>query len=296
MAKISKATIEAKGIEITVQNAVGQPDYFSLTDIAKFKSDAPDDVIKNWLRRIDTLEYIGLWEQLNNPGFKPVEFDGLLAQAGRNRFVLSPKKWIETTDAIGIISKSGRYGGTFAHIDIAMEFASWISPEFKLYIIKDYQRLKNDEGRRLQLEWNAKRELSKVNYRIHTDAIKAHLVPENLTPQQINYTYASEADMLNVALFGKTAKQWRDENPETAGNIRDEANIYQLIVLVNMESMNAELIKQSMAQKDRLVVLRKMAVDQMESLLKSAAVQALGDTLNISVPQLPEAPKKEGEE
>ena len=184
----------------------------SLTDIAKYKSDAPDDVVKNWLRNRETIEFLGLWEQLNNPNFKPVEFDGFKMAAGSNAFVLSPQKWIAATNAIGLRSKSGRYGGgTFAHVDIAMEFASWISPEFKLYIIKEHQRLKTDESHRLTLEWNAKRELAKVNYRIHTDAIKEHLLPKTLTPQQVNSTYASEADMLNVALFGMTAKQWRTQ-------------------------------------------------------------------------------------
>lgn len=279
MSKPIKTVIEAKGLQIAVHTTTKQADYISLTDIAKYKSDAPDDVIKNWMRNRETIEFIGLWEQLNNPNFKPVEFDGFRMAAGRNAFVLSPKKWIEATGAIGIQSKSGRYGGTFAHVDIAMEFASWISPEFKLYIIKDYQRLKTDEGHRLALEWNAKRELSKVNYRIHTDAIKEHLLPQHLTPQQINFTYASEADMLNMALFGVTAKQWRTRYPDAAGNIRDHADIYQLIVLVNLESMNAELIKQGLAQKERLAYLNKMAIEQMRSLMDSTAVQRLNETL-----------------
>ncbi|MCL1919053.1 MAG: KilA-N domain-containing protein [Peptococcaceae bacterium] len=297
MAKITKSKIEAKGIEISIQTGTDRQDYFSLTDIAKFKNpDEPRFVIQNWMRLRNSVEYLGLWETLNNPNFNRVEFEAVKSEAGTNVFALSPQKWIEATGAIGIVSKGGRYGGTYAHSDIALKFAAWLSVELELYIIKDYQRLKNDEGRRLQLEWNAKRELSKINYRIHTDAIKVHLIPENLTPQQINYTYASEADMLNVALFGKTAKQWRDENREASGNIRDEANIYQLIILVNIESMNAELIKQGMVQKDRLVFLRKMAVEQMDSLLKSTAVQSLSDTLNISMPRLPEAPKKEDEE
>ena len=279
MTKQIKTTIEAKGLQIAVHTTAKQPDYISITDIAKYKSDAPDDVVKNWMRNRETIEFLGLWEQLNNPNFKPVEFDGFKNAAGRNAFVLSPKKWIETTGAIGIQSKSGRYGGTFAHVDIALEFASWISPEFKLYIIKDYQRLKTDEGHRLALEWNAKRELSKVNYRIHTDAIKAHLLPQHLTAQQINFTYASEADMLNMALFGMTAKQWRTRYPDASGNIRDHADIYQLIVLVNLESMNAELIKQGLVQKDRLAYLNRMAIEQMRSLMDSAAVQRLNETL-----------------
>lgn len=287
MPKRVKTTIQAKGLQIAMHTTTDQTDYISLTDIAKYKSDAPDDVVKNWMRNRETIEFLGLWEQLNNPDFKPVEFDGFRAAAGRNAFVLSPKKWIEATGAIGIQSKSGRYGGTFAHVDIAMEFASWISPEFKLYIIKDYQRLKTDEGHRLTLEWNAKRELSKVNYRIHTDAIKEYLLPQHLTPRQINFTYASEADMLNVALFGMTAKEWRTRHPDAAGNIRDQADIYQLIVLVNMESMNAELIKQGMTQKDRLTYLNKMAIEQMRSLINSAAARRLNEITPAS-PALPE--------
>ena len=290
MPKHIKATIQAKGVEIALQT-IGSADYISLTDIAKYKNDAPDDVIKNWIRNRETIESLGLWEQLNNPGFKPVEFDGFRIAAGRNAFVLSPQKWIKATGAIGIQSKSGRYGGTFAHVDIAMEFASWISPEFKLYIIKDYQRLKTDEGHRLALEWNAKRELSKVNYRIHTDAIKEYLLPQHLTSQQVNFTYANEADMLNMALFGMTAKQWRTQHPDAAGNMRDHADIYQLIVLVNLESMNAELIKQGMPQNERLAYLNNMAIEQMRSLINSAAVQRLNMTIS-DTPALP-APSQE---
>ena len=288
MPKQIKAVIQAKGLQIAVHSSVNQADYISLTDIAKYKSDAPDDVVKNWLRSRETIEFLGLWEQLNNPDFKPVEFDGFRMAAGRNAFVLSPQKWIKATNAIGLRSKSGRYGGgTFAHIDIAMEFASWVSPEFKLYIIKDYQRLKTDESHRLALDWNAKRELAKINYRIHTDAIKAYLLPKGLTPQQVNITYASEADMLNVALFGMTAKQWRDQHPGDTGNIRDYADIYQLIVLVNLESMNAELIKQGLVQKERLTYLNKMAIEQMRSLINSVAVQRLNETISPAVPTLP---------
>ena len=280
MPKQIKATIEAQGLQIAVYSQKNQADYISLTDIAKYKSDMPADVVKNWMRSRETIEFLGLWEQLNNPEFKLVEFDQFKNAAGRNAFVLPPQKWIEATNAIGLRSKSGRYGGgTFAHVDIAMEFASWISPEFKLYIIKDYQRLKTDEGHRLALEWNAKRELSKINYRIHTDAIKEYLLPQNLTQQQINFTYASEADMLNVALFGMTAKQWREQHPKEPGNIRDYADIYQLIVLVNIESMNAELIKQGMIQKERLTYLNRMAIEQTRSLVNSAAVQRLNETL-----------------
>lgn len=281
MPKTSKMTIHAKGVEISVLSSVKESDYISITDIAKYKSDDPTAVIQNWLRNRETIEFLGLWEKLNNPNFKPLEFEGFRMEAGRNAFVLSPKKWIESTDAIGLRSKAGRYGGTFAHVDIALEFASWISPEFKLYIIKDYQRLKTDENYVQSLEWNAKRELAKVNYRIHTDAIKEHLLPKHLTPQQTSFTYANEADMLNVALFGMTAKEWRKQNPEASGNIRDAANIYQLIVLVNLESMNAELIKQKMPQRDRLVYLNNMAIGQMQSLADSAAVKHLNDIINV---------------
>jgi hypothetical protein len=278
--KAFNGKINAKGIEIAIRTSANQMDYISITDIAKYKSNAPDDVIKNWIRNRATIEFIGLWEQLNNPNFKPVEFDGFKNEAGSNTFILSPKKWINATNAIGIQSKSGRYGGTYAHIDIAMEFASWVSSEFKLYIIKDYQRLKADESYRFQLEWNAKRDLSKVNYHIHTDAIKEHLIPPTLTAQQISFTYASEADMLNMALFGIAAKQWREQNPDLSGNMRDHANIYQLIVLVNLESMNAELIKQGLSQKKRLTYLNNMAIGQMKSLVDNAAVKRLNETIS----------------
>ncbi len=279
MLKQIKTTIQAKGLSIAL-HSTSQADYISLTDIAKYRSDAPADVVKNWMRSRESIEFLGLWEQLNNPDFKLVEFDQFRADAGRNSFVLSPQKWIAATGAIGIQSKSGRYGGTFAHVDIAMEFASWISPEFKLYIIKDYQRLKKDESHKLSLEWNAKRELAKVNYRIHTDAIKAHLLPKHLTPQQINFTYASEADILNMALFGMTAKQWRTQNSELEGNIRDYADIYQLIILVNIEIMNAELIKQGKLQGERLKYLNNMAIEQMRSLINNSSVQKLNSSIN----------------
>ena len=290
MPKPTKSSITAKGLPIKVQSTK-EADYISLTDIARYKSDAPDDVVRNWLRNLDTIEFLGLWEELNNPGFKPVEFDGFRKNAGRNAFTLSPKRWIEATGAIGLRSSSGRYGGTFAHLDIAMEFASWISPEFKLYIIKDYQRLKTDEGHRLQLEWNAKRELTKVNYRIHTNAIKDHLIPTLLSPQQISLAYASEADMLNVALFGKTAKEWRGQNPELEGNIRDHATMHQLIVLVNLESMNAELIKQNLPQEKRLAYLNNMAIEQMTLLVNNAAAERLNKSI---LPELPMLPGKSG--
>ena len=266
MGKIVKEVIHANGIDIGIYTEDFQNEYISITDIARYKSDEPKDVIKNWMRSKDTIEFLGLWENLHNSKFKGVEFDSFRAQAGANAFTMSPKKWIESTDAIGIVSKSGRYGGTYAHADIAFEFASWISPEFKLYIIKDYKRLKVEENSRLSLNWNLNRELSKLNYRIHTDAIKANLIPPELTPLQISCTYANEADLLNVVLFGKTAKNWRDENPDETGNIRDQATIYQLLVLANMESYNAVLIQQGKTQAERMKLLHELAVQQMKTL------------------------------
>ena len=266
MPKIVKEMIHAKGIDIGIYTEDFQSEYISITDIARYKSDDPTAVIQNWMRNRDVIEFLGLWERLHNSNFKPLEFEGFKNQAGANAFTMSPKKWIEATDAIGIVSKSGRYGGTYAHSDIAFEFASWISPEFKLYIIKDYKRLKSEENSRLSLNWNLNRELSKLNYRIHTDAIKANLIPPELTSAQIAYTYASEADMLNVVLFGKTAKQWRDENQNETGNIRDQATIYQLLVLSNMESYNAILIQQGKSQAERMKLLHELAVQQMTTM------------------------------
>ncbi len=263
---IKKETIHAKGFEISIYTPDYENEYISLTDIAKYKSDAPNDVVKNWMRNRETLEFLGLWESLNNPNFKPVEFDGFRKEAGLHAFTMSPSKWIDSVNAIGIVSKAGRYGGTYAHSDIALEFASWISAEFKLYIVKDYQRLKHDENSRLSLNWNLNREIVKLNYRIHTDAIKEYLIPPELTPEQISYKYASEADMLNVVLFGVTAKQWRENNSGKKGNIRDDASIHQLLVLANMESYNAILIGQGKIMSERIVLLRKLAVKQMEKL------------------------------
>lgn len=229
------AKIIVQNTNITIINHNGD-DYISLTDLARHKSDEPNAVIANWMRNRNTIEYLGVWEQLYNPGFKPTEFEGFRLQAGLNAFTLSPKKWIETTDAIGIVSKSGRYGGTYAHKDIAFKFASWISVEFELYIVKEFQRLKTEEQR--LLGWSAKRELSKINYRIHTDAIKHNLIPAEVTPAQASIIYANEADVLNVAMFGVTAKQWRDAHPDLKGNIRDYATINELICLSNMESFD----------------------------------------------------------
>ena len=275
-----KATINANGTEITIISQGNQDDYISLTDIARYKSDEPKDVIKNWMRSKSTIEFLGLWEQLNNPNFKGVEFDAFKNEAGANAFTLSPQKWIDSTNAIGIISRAGRGGGTFAHKDIAFEFASWVSAEFKLYIIKDYQRLKSDENSRLSLEWNVNRTISKINYKIHTDAIKDKLIPLGVTPAQQGITYASEAEVLNVALFGKTSKEWRVENPDKKGNIRDYATIQQLIVLSNLESMNAELIKGGISQRERLCKLNKMAIEQLSSLLGNSNIKLLGSKAN----------------
>ena len=275
--KAVKETIHAKGMDIGIYTTDFENEFISLTDIAKYKSDDPNATICNWMRNRETLEFLGLWESLHNPSFKPLEFEGFRGKAGLNAFTMSPSKWINGVDAVGIISKAGRYGGTYAHSDIAFEFASWISAEFKLYIIKDYKRLKTDKNSRLSLGWNLNREISKLNYRIHTDAIKDNLIPPELTPEQISFTYASEADLLNVALFGITAKQWRDANPDKNGNTRDYATLNQLLVLANMESYNAVLIEQGKTQSERLVLLRKMAVKQMETLaaLNISALQQL---------------------
>ena len=264
---IKRETIHAGGIDIGIYTTDFKNEFISLTDIAKYRSIDPRVTIHNWLRGRDVVEFLGLWEVLHNPDFKRIDFDTFKENAGSNAFVFSIRDWTEKLDAIGLFTKSGRYGGgIYAHIDIAFEFASWISPEFKLYIIKDYQRLKSDENSRLSLNWNLNREVAKLNYRIHTDAIKANLIPPDLTPEQISYKYANEADLLNVALFGKTAKQWRDENTGKKGNIRDEANLNQLLVLANMESYNAILIEQGKLMSERLVLLRDLAIRQMQTL------------------------------
>jgi hypothetical protein len=253
-----------------------QEDYICITDIARYKNaDGTDDLIRNWIRNRNTIEFLGIWEQLNNPNFKPVEFDGFKKLAGLNSFTLTPKQWIEKTGAIGLISKSGRYGGTFAHKDIAFEFASWISVEFKLYLIKEFQRLKNEEIESKRLEWNLQRTLAKINYTIHTDAIKETLIPPTLNKRQTSIVYASEADVLNMALFGKTAKEWRDENPGKDGNIRDEAMLEQLVVLTNLESINAVLIRQGLPQGERLIKLNEIAITQMRSLLSNQTMKRL---------------------
>ena len=268
MSKVKKDTIEAKGIAIQVYTEDFKNDYISLTDIARYKnSEEPNVVVANWMRNYNTIEYLGIWEQLNSLEFNPLEFEGFLKEAGSNAFTLSPQKWVNMTKAKGIYVKLGRGGGTFAHKDIAFKFASWISAEFELYIIKDYQRLKDDENSRLSLGWNLNREISKINYKIHTDAIKEYLL-KDLTNEQLSYQYASEADMLNVALFNKRAKQWREENPDLKGNMRDYASLNELLVLANMESYNAILIGKGMDQKERMIELRKLARTQLMSLEK----------------------------
>ena len=266
-------TIIVKETPITIIE-VGEQDYISLTDMVKSFGD--ETIIYNWMRNRNTVEFLGLWEQIYNPVFKPVEFERFKTEAGLNRFSLSPKKWIEATNAIGVISKSGRYGGgTYAHKDIAFEFGSWLSAEFKLYLIKEFQRLKEDENSRLSLDWNLHRTLAKVNYRIHTDSIKEHIIPPAITKEQVAQIYATEADLLNVAMFGKTAAQWRKENNDKKGNIRDYSTIEQLLVLANMESLNAEFIRMKLPQPERLKKLNQTAIAQLKSLLNSPHINKL---------------------
>jgi hypothetical protein len=270
MAKISVLNNE---ITVCSQN---EEDYICITDIAKYKnSDRTDDLIRNWIRNRNTIEFLGIWEQLNNPNFNPVEFDGFRKSAGLNSFTLTPGQWIEKTNAIGIISKPGRYGGTYAHKDIAFEFASWISVEFKLYLIKEFQRLKDEEYK--QLGWDIRRNLSKINYRIHTDAIKENLIPPELTKAQTSLIYASEADVLNMALFGMTAKEWRDANSGQKGNIRDYADISQLVCLSNLETLNAHFINDGLPQEERLFKLNQIAIHQMKLLAADNQITKLAE-------------------
>ncbi|WP_347052816.1 KilA-N domain-containing protein [Flavobacterium olei] len=261
--------INVQGIDVVVYED-NKEDFMSLTDIARHRdSERSDYVLQNWMRNRSTIEFIGLWEKFNNPDFNSIEFDGIKNLAGSNSFSLTPKRWIESTNAIGIISKTGRYGGTFAHKDIAFEFATWLSAEFKFYLIKEFQRLKEDEGNSKKIEWNVQRTISKINYSIHTDAIKENLIPLLIAHSEKSFVYADEADLLNVALFGKTARQWREENPDERGNIRDSASIEQLVVLSNLESINAMLIKQGILQDERLLKMNEIAIYQMKSLIKS---------------------------
>ena len=275
MSKTKRTSIEVQGTAVAIVSH-GAADFISLTDIARYRnSQEPFAVINNWKRSRSTIEFLGLWEKLTNPDFKPLEFERFKNEAGSNYFVLSPQRWIESTQAIGITSKSGRYGGTFAHRDIAFEFASWISSEFKLYLIVEFQRLKDEENDRLKLEWNLQRTLSKINYRIHTDAIKETLIPTTITQAQAGFVYANEADLLNVALFGQTAKQWRDAHPDAEGNIRDHAPLEQLVVLTNLESLNSVLIRQGLSQPERLQKLNEIAITQMRTLLSDNNVKRL---------------------
>ena len=274
MGKSKKTTIEVQGSAITIL-AKEQGDYISLTDMTR-TFDGAGALIEQWLKNKDTVLFLGVWEQLHNPEFNSLEFEGIRNEAGRNSFYLSAKAWIERTGAIGMTASAGRYGGTYAHKDIAFEFGSWLSPEFKLYLIKEFQRLKDDENRHLSLAWNLNRTLSKLNYRIHTDAIKERLIPTAITPAQAAIVYANEADLLNVALFGRTAKQWREANPDLDGNMRDHAAIEQLLVLANLEAMNAELIHMGLSQADRLKRLNEIAIRQMQTLTAAPGVRRLG--------------------
>ena len=265
-----------RGTEVSIQWNMERDDYISLTDIAKVKdSDNPRYIIQNWMRNRNTIEFLGVWESLYNPDFNRVEFDAFRSQAGLNSFVMTPQKWIDATAAIGIISKAGRYGGTYAHKEIAFEFASWISVEFKLYLVKEFERLKTEEMRRFG--WDIKRNLPKINYRIHTDAIKENLIPPELSAKQVSLVYASEADVLNMALFGMTAKEWRDSHPELKGNIRDYANVSQLVCLANLENLNAVFISEGMPQAERLARLNAIAISQMQVLTQDHRIEILED-------------------
>jgi hypothetical protein len=268
-----KEKITVQGTEITVLSQGTDDDYISLTDIARYKNkEDPNAVVANWLRNRNTIEFLGIWERIYNIDFKPLEFEGFRKEAGLNAFTLSPMKWVNSTNATGITVKAGRGGGTFAHKDIAFEFASWISNEFKLYIIKDYQRLKSNENSHISLDWNVKRILSKINYRIHTDAIRDNLIPPEPTKRQRLLVYADEADLLNVALFGQTASEWRKANPNKDGNMRDHATIEQLLVLANLENINALYIGKGMAQEARITELNRLARQQLTQLLDNNSV------------------------
>ena len=271
-AKISRIEVQGTSVSILAQPA---GDYISLTDMVR-NFDGAGALIEQWLKNKDTVLFLGVWERINNPGFNSLEFEGIRNEAGRNSFFLSAKKWIDLTGATGLIASAGRYGGTFAHKDIAFEFGSWLSPEFKLYLIKEFQRLKDDENDRLKLGWNLQRTLAKINYRIHTDAIKETLIPPAVSKAQATAIYASEADLLNVALFGQTARQWRDTHPDADGNIRDHAPIEQLVVLTNLESLNSVLIRQGLPAPERLLKLNEIAITQMRTLLAAPATRLLG--------------------
>lgn len=274
--KLYKETIEVNNLQINILSKDNVNDFISLTDLARYKnSEFPKDVIKNWMRNRSTIEFLGLWEMMHNPTFKGVDFDTFVNEAGSNSFVMTPQKWIESTNAVGIISRSGNGGGTYAHKDIAFEFASWLSPEFKLYVITDYQKLKKDESNKLSSDWNIKRLIAKTNYKIQTDAIKNNLIPENVSQKHQSITYANEADMLNVALFGMTAKEWKVQNPKAKGNIRDNATITQLIVLANLENLNATFIKDGLPQKERLIKLNSEAISQLTTFENNSNIKKI---------------------
>jgi len=275
MSKAKRSTIDVKGLSVAVLSQDKQ-DFICITDIARYKdAERTDYLISNWLRNRNTIEFLGIWEKLNNPRFNPIEFDGIRKQAGLNSYILTAKRWIDATGAIGLVSASGRYGGTYAHKDIAFEFATWISVEFKLYLIKEFQRLKDEENNRLKLEWNLQRTLAKINYRIHTDAIREALIPPAISKAQASLTYANEADLLNVALFGQTAKQWCDAHPDLEGNLRDHAPLEQLVVLTNLESLNSVFIRQGLPAPERLLKLNAIAITQMRALLIDTNVKRL---------------------
>jgi hypothetical protein len=270
-----KKEIGVNGLVINLRREKGD-EYISLTDIARKKNPLePKDVVKNWLRSKSTIEFLALWEKINNPDFKGVEIDSLLIEAGSNSFTLSPSKWVESTKAIGIITSAGKYGGTFAHSEIALEFASWVSPEFKLYLITEIKRLKTAESDQQNLNWSVQRTLAKINYKIQTDAIKESLVPKSLTKNQTSIIYANEADLLNVALFGLTAEQWKNNNPRFDGNMRDHATLEQLVVLSNMESINGLLIQQNISASERILQLNQVAISQIKSLLTAKGIKIL---------------------
>ncbi|MFC1546153.1 KilA-N domain-containing protein [bacterium] len=274
MIKLKKINVKGKEIIVSQQR---ETDYISLTDIAKYKnSDDPRFVVQNWMKTRYTVDFLGIWEQLYNKNFNRVEFDTVKNEAGTNAFVLTPQKWIEKTNAIGIVSKSGRYGGgTFAHKDIAFEFASWISAEFKLYLIKEFQRLKEEENKKLALGWDIKRMLTKINYRIHTDAVRKHLIPKQISKIESNIIFANEADLLNKALFGMIAKEWQTKNPKLNGNMRDYADVVQLVCLANLEILNAEFIRQGLSQGERLLKLNEIAIIQMQSLINNKNIKQI---------------------
>ena len=273
MSKAKRSTIEVQGTSIGILSQPGG-DYISLTDMVR-NFDGAGALIEQWLKNKDTVLFLGVWERINNPAFNSIEFEGIRNEAGRNSFFLSAKKWIDQTGAKGLVASAGRYGGTYAHKDIAFEFGSWLSPEFKLYLIKEFQRLKDDENDRLKLEWNLQRTLAKINYRIHTDAIKETLIPPTVNKQQAGFIYADEADLLNVALFGQTARLWRDAHPDAEGNIRDHAALEQLVVLTNLECLNSVLIRQGLPASERLRMLNEIAITQMRTLLTVGSVKRL---------------------